>query len=443
MRPLVFILDDPGVPAGQLDDPFAGLDLETVRALRERLDTPSRWQVFENVSFVCVDRYSALGIPSPDPATMCHGQCEGTGVVPVYLERGDKKAHEPDALHFVEPERDPELIRRWLALETERPTEDGWHFVTCPACEGTRLARTDEGKAIGTGKLTGDVHARDAALRQVPNTQLRTSVRLGGINVARDLAPVEEEARKSLGLLMRMWLRGRLTEEKAMLEMSKRWREAYERVREIGRRASGLDKLPVSKEILREEEEWFRSYIREELRLWHVFMEEIREGRVGGVDEFLAGVSSGRLFQRFEAYLRALRAMYEAARVYALPRDVLIYWMGPKRDDPRICEGCVYMMERSPFPKDKLPAVPRDGSTVCLTNCRHRVVLRVSKTLNEVQRRRDALPARSEMVRDLERIREAKHGTHRQARGREIARELVRPRSVNPFVGQPLPPRRG
>jgi hypothetical protein len=303
-------------------------------------------------------------------------------------------------------------------------------------------AELDEAKAIGTGGLGGGVAARDAALRAVPTTQIRTSVRLGGINVARDLAPVEEEARKSIGILLRMWLRERLPESKVQLETAKRWREAYERVREVGRRASGLDKLPVTKEVLREEEEWFRSYVREELRLWHVFLEEIREGRVGGVDEFLAGQPQGRLYQRFEAYLRALRAMYEASRVYALPRDVLVYWMGPKRDDPSICEGCVYMMERSPFPKDKLPAVPRDGSTVCLTNCRHRVVLRVARSLNEVQRRRSALPAREEMVRDLERIREAKHGTHRQARGREIARELPRPYSVNPFVGQKLPGRR-
>jgi len=27
---------------------------------------------------IYVDRYTALGIPYPDPATVCHGQCEGT-----------------------------------------------------------------------------------------------------------------------------------------------------------------------------------------------------------------------------------------------------------------------------------------------------------------------------------------------------------------------------
>lgn len=29
------------------------------------------------------DRYDAMGLPSPSLYTMCHGQCEGTGVVPV------------------------------------------------------------------------------------------------------------------------------------------------------------------------------------------------------------------------------------------------------------------------------------------------------------------------------------------------------------------------
>jgi hypothetical protein len=371
MRPLVFIVNDPGVPDGALDDPYAGLDAETAAELREMVEDGIPTEVWWEWLTTCDDTLETFG---------------------AWLA-----AHHPGLV---------------------------------------------EGKAIGTGKLGGGVAARDAALRSVPTTQVRTNVRLGGINVARDLAPVVEEARASIGLLLRMWLRGRLPEAEAQRQMAKRWREAYERVREIGRRASGIDRLSTAPAILREEEEWFRSAVREELRLWAVFLEEIREDRVGGVAEFLARQAEGRLHQRFEAYLSALRFMYEASRVYALPRDVLVYWMGPKKDDPEICEGCVYMMERSPFPKDRLPAVPRDGSTECLTNCRHRIVLRVAKTLTEVNKRRAALPLREAMVKDLERIRVEHHGHARQRRAKEIAREVPDQRAVNPFAGQKLPPKR-
>jgi hypothetical protein len=67
-------------------------------------------------------RYDALGIPDPDPATMCTGDCEGTGWVPV-------KADDENVLY-----RD-----LWNIAEATSKTDDGWHFVSCPACGGTGL----------------------------------------------------------------------------------------------------------------------------------------------------------------------------------------------------------------------------------------------------------------------------------------------------------------
>ena len=67
------------------------------------------------------DRYQALGIPYPDPATMCDGPCQGTGVVPVNKD-----------------EQDPTLKALWTEAENEAPADDGWHFVKCPVCHGTR-----------------------------------------------------------------------------------------------------------------------------------------------------------------------------------------------------------------------------------------------------------------------------------------------------------------
>ena len=65
------------------------------------------------------DRYQALGIPRPDGD--CQGECEATGFVPVH--RNEKE----------EPWKS-----LWEDAEKKSPTDDNYHFVTCPRCNGTR-----------------------------------------------------------------------------------------------------------------------------------------------------------------------------------------------------------------------------------------------------------------------------------------------------------------
>ena len=104
------------------------------------------------------DRYQAMGIPYPEPETCCAGQCEGTGLVPVFNPDDD----DPNRLHSVEPE-DECLAELWRQAHAEhcgsglrgkiralwrhrewwywrsklREWCDGWHFVKCPDCGGT------------------------------------------------------------------------------------------------------------------------------------------------------------------------------------------------------------------------------------------------------------------------------------------------------------------
>jgi len=66
------------------------------------------------------NRYNAMGIPEPDPETMCDGECEGTGVV---LVPSDEMS---------EPWRS-----LWLEAEKEGSDHTGWHVVRCPDCNGT------------------------------------------------------------------------------------------------------------------------------------------------------------------------------------------------------------------------------------------------------------------------------------------------------------------
>lgn len=87
------------------------------------------------------DRYHALGIPYPDPQTMCKGQCEGIGYYPV-------KENEVENVYEVkmwsrEHEKTCNNIRwRIKRLFTKYWRDafrecDGWHFIKCPDCNGT------------------------------------------------------------------------------------------------------------------------------------------------------------------------------------------------------------------------------------------------------------------------------------------------------------------
>ena len=66
------------------------------------------------------DRY---GGRYPDPKTVCLGQCEGMGAVPVHR---DNPNDEEGKWHDL-----------WLVAEEGSPADDGYHFVKCPTCNGT------------------------------------------------------------------------------------------------------------------------------------------------------------------------------------------------------------------------------------------------------------------------------------------------------------------
>lgn len=106
----------------------------------------------ESLMIHAVDRYSATGTPYPDPETMCAGPCEGMGVYPQFLAGAWLK---PSAARLeVSEEVNAKEIERWheAHMLSDHPAEkdkdgiyqerqcDGWHFITCPDCEGTGKA---------------------------------------------------------------------------------------------------------------------------------------------------------------------------------------------------------------------------------------------------------------------------------------------------------------
>jgi hypothetical protein len=86
---------------------------------------------------VFTDRYEAMGKPLPNPANVCLGYCEGTGIIPVYMRCGDKRTN-PKILRVRGRSERNELLRKlWWKKELEHRSEDGWHMVPCPKCVGT------------------------------------------------------------------------------------------------------------------------------------------------------------------------------------------------------------------------------------------------------------------------------------------------------------------
>ena len=84
------------------------------------------------------DRYAATGYP--DPKTVCRGQCEGMGRVPVYISRGDYR--EGDVCR-PDDETDETFRTLWFDADEKERCKDGWHFVQCPDCGGTgKLAKS-------------------------------------------------------------------------------------------------------------------------------------------------------------------------------------------------------------------------------------------------------------------------------------------------------------
>jgi len=92
-------------------------------------------EVMEMIEFT--DRYRALGIPYPNPATICKGQCEGTGWVLLSADsHNDAEGNWGDL--YREAHNAIPWWHRW-AWSLGLLKFGGWHFVRCPRCNGTKL----------------------------------------------------------------------------------------------------------------------------------------------------------------------------------------------------------------------------------------------------------------------------------------------------------------
>ncbi len=90
-----------------------------------------------------IDKYSTLGIPYPNPETMCSGHCEGIGYYPHHTCNRYLFIDEPTEEEAIEQLRWEKLHRKemWRTLGLHYFTCDGWHFIKCPICNGSGLTK--------------------------------------------------------------------------------------------------------------------------------------------------------------------------------------------------------------------------------------------------------------------------------------------------------------
>lgn len=183
--------------------------------------------------------------------------------------------------------------------------------------------------------------------------------------------------------------------EAATKLMKGAWKETFI----AGVRASGI-KSPVHHEMIpalsEEDTKWLRSAMQHEMRFLN-----------GMLDAIVERTWKMPLPRRIRMYADALESFYDSARVMGLPATVSIHWLLRHRDE-RTCASCVYLEKHSPYSKKTLPTTPRSGATICLTNCRDRLLIRMVEGAR-AQELMQASPTRGTHIKRLRRIKRLGH----------------------------------
>jgi hypothetical protein len=250
----------------------------------------------------------------------------------------------------------------------------------------------DEGKSLGTARLQELVLVRDLLTARDYHPNVLSDARKRGQTVGkRKLGETQDRVRTSLNRIISQYRTDRIDEGTLRYEAAKlmkgAWRDAFlAGVRAGGAKGEGAGKGKTLVRLDFGDDYWFRTATAHEMRYLNKFMDAV-------VDE----TWRMPLERRVEMYVNALESFYNSARVIGLPGTTLLHWVGPA--DKKTCPSCRYLFENSPYTKFLLPCTPKNGMTVCLTNCRDRIVA--------VRTTREKVAALEESVANATRVRNA------------------------------------
>lgn len=258
-----------------------------------------------------------------------------------------------------------------------------------------------EGKAIGTAKEADLVFLDlDKTLQQFANPEQSAKERKTGRTVGKKrLKKVQKETEPKLLDLIGRFQSGeddaKQFRKKMHATMKVAWREVFlAGVRASGIQGTGSGGLPGKPLVSLtdpNDEKWIKGAMAHEMRFLN-----------GMVDAIVEETYVMPLPRRVRMYMDALESFYDSARVMGLPTLVKIHWIIPKKDG-RVCDSCKYLAHHSPYSKKTLPTVPRSGLTLCLTNCRDRLLLRMTDQ-DDALKLLQSSPTRATHIRKLRQI---------------------------------------
>ena len=262
------------------------------------------------------------------------------------------------------------------------------------AAQDAGLSAIEEGKSIGTAQEKDLVLMTDPTMLNAMMPGKYANDRKKGVTVGkRVLDATKVEVEDAMNKLVTSYGKKAISPEElreSIIRLMKMaWRKtALAGIRASGQPGSGTPGTPAK--ISKDEEAWMLSAMKHEMLFLNGFIHDIKNG-------------TGKMPypRRIKMYVDALDSFYESSRIIGLPANSLIYWMGPK--DKRTCASCAYMFAHKVFTKKNLGAVPRSGFSLCLSNCRDRLLVRVV-SLEQVIAVNEAGLSRSTHIKNLRKI---------------------------------------
>lgn len=199
---------------------------------------------------------------------------------------------------------------------------------------------------------------------------------------------------------------GDLNEKAALSRLRDVFNETFRQAYALGLKAQGVGSRRKTGRIVslftENDNHFIRTAVGEELRYMSKFVKAIYKDS-----------TSMTIENRMRLYVNGLDGLFGAGRVAALPANSVIWWAGPV--DKNKCESCFYMRDNSPYMPHTLPTTPRAGDTLCLGNCRDKLVVRLAESA-EIRRVEEG-KTRAEHISSLNKIRANRR--RKQARRRK------------------------
>lgn len=250
-----------------------------------------------------------------------------------------------------------------------------------------------EGKYVGKAREADLVLLdRDRTMDAFLNPEKFARERKVGVTVGkRRFKEIQGGVKKDLWREVSRHAKGRTSakdfKREATRIMKRAWKDAFlAGIRSTGIAGRGPGMSGV--ELAPDDETWLRGATAHEMRFLNGF-----------IDAVTTGDYKMPLDRRTGMYVDALESFYDSARVIGLPATSVLRWTG--RKDKKVCASCEYLVKHNPYHKRTLPAVPRSGLTICLTNCRHRLLVRMVDSATALAVLRDSEYTRGGHLKNL------------------------------------------